>query len=174
MRLSRVPCKENSVSTDKSTEPKPFDLERLLRKFIKGVRHSMDLGMELVEASPAGIVVRMPYSDKIIGNPETGVIHGGSITTLMDQACGMAAVASLAPEFDITPTIDLRIDYMRAAEPGKDVFAFVEAYRKTRQVVFTRGIAYHEDRDKPIAHCVANFTRMGLNKTPWSSPKKDA
>lgn len=165
------------MSTDKTenTEAKPpFDLERMLRRYLKEVRHSMVLGMELKQVSPEGILVRLPYSDQIVGNPETGVIHGGAITSLMDQACGLAVAAALAPEFDITPTIDLRIDYMRPAEPGKDVFAFVEAYRKTRQVVFTRGIAFHEDRNKPIAHCVANFTRMGLNITPWgtTSPKE--
>jgi uncharacterized protein (TIGR00369 family) len=159
------------VSTD-SNEAKPFDLEELLRQYVQGVRHSRVLGMELMQVEPPGLVLRLPYSDKIIGNPETGVIHGGAITTLMDQACGLAVAVALAPEFDITPTIDLRIDYMRPAEPGKDVFAYVEGYRKTRQVVFTRGIAYHDDRSKPIAHCVANFTRMGLNKKPWGNKKE--
>lgn len=158
------------MSTE-SNEGQAFDLETLIRCFLEGVRHSMVLGMELVKVEPPGIVLKLPYSDKIIGNPETGVIHGGAITTLMDQACGLAVAVALAPEYDITPTIDLRIDYMRPAEPGKDVFAYVEGYRKTRQVVFTRGIAYHEDRSKPIAHCVANFTRMGLNKKPWDLPK---
>lgn len=159
------------MSTD-SNEANPFDLEELLRQFLQGVRHSRVLGMELMQVEPPGLVLRLPYSDKIIGNPETGVIHGGAITTLMDQACGLAVAVALAPGFDITPTIDLRIDYMRPAEPGKDVFAYVEGYRKTRQVVFTRGIAYHDDRSKPIAHCVANFTRMGLNKKPWGNQKE--
>jgi uncharacterized protein (TIGR00369 family) len=162
------------VSTE-NNEPKPFDLERVLNRFLKGVRHSMVVGIELEEVSPQGLVLRLPYSERIIGNPDTGVIHGGAITTLMDQACGLAVAAALAPEFDITPTIDLRIDYMRPAEPRKDVFAFVEAYRKTRQVVFARGIAYQDgDRSRPIAHCVANFMRMGFNKTPWSNQKKEA
>ena len=143
------------------------DLEKLLRRFLEGVRHSMVLGMELVKVEPPGLVLKLPYSEKIIGNPETGVIHGGAITTLMDQACGLSVAVIMAPEYDITPTIDLRIDYMRPAEPGKDVYAFVESYRKTRQVVFTRGIAYQDDRNKPIAHCVANFTRMGMNKQAW-------
>lgn len=150
-----------------------FDLEYLLQQYINSVRHSRVLGIELVHVEPPGVLVKLPYTDRIIGNPETGVIHGGAITTLMDQACGLAVAVALAPVFDITPTIDLRIDYMRPAEPGKPVLAYVEAYRKTRQVVFTRGIAYHEDRDRPIAHCVANFTRMGLFKTPWSSKKDD-
>ena len=155
-----------------NNETEPFNLEFALKQFLGGVRHSMVLGMELVHIEPPGLVLRLPYSDQIVGNPETGVIHGGAITTLMDQACGLAVAVALAPEYDITPTIDLRIDYMRPAEPGKDVFAYVEGYRKTRQVVFTRGIAYHDDRTKPIAHCVANFTRMGLNKMPWESAPK--
>ena len=154
------------MSADGS-QTQSFDLETLLRNFLEGVRHSMVLGMELIQIEPPGLVLKLPYSDKIVGNPETGVIHGGAITTLMDQACGLAVAVALAPEYDITPTIDLRIDYMRPAEPGKDVFAYVEGYRKTRQVVFTRGIAYHDDRSKPIAHCVANFTRMGIKQVPW-------
>ncbi|RLU01829.1 MAG: PaaI family thioesterase [Ketobacter sp.] len=139
--------------------------------FLHGVRHSMELGMALEEITPQGLVVRLPYSDKIIGNPDTGVIHGGAITSLMDQACGLAVAQAMAPDFDITPTIDLRIDYMRPAEPGKDVFAYVESYRKTRSVVFTRGIAYQDNRDEPIAHCVANYMRMGLSKVPWTPTK---
>ncbi|MEE2731860.1 PaaI family thioesterase [Ketobacter sp.] len=139
--------------------------------FLHGVRHSMELGMALEEITAEGLVVRLPYSDKIIGNPDTGVIHGGAITSLMDQACGLAVAQAMAPDFDITPTIDLRIDYMRPAEPGKDVLAYVECYRKTRSVVFTRGVAYQDNRDEPIAHCVANYMRMGLSKIPWS-PRK--
>ena len=149
----------------------PFTLEEGLKMFLQGVRHSMELGMALEEITPQGLVVRLPYSDKIIGNPDTGVIHGGAITSLMDQACGLAVAQAMAPDFDITPTIDLRIDYMRPAEPGKDVFAYVESYRKTRSVVFTRGIAYQDNRDEPIAHCVANYMRMGLSKVPWTPTK---
>ncbi|HAG93885.1 MAG: thioesterase [Pseudomonadales bacterium] len=137
--------------------------------FLNGVKHSMVLGMTLEEITPEGLIVRLPYSDKIIGNPDTGVIHGGAITSLMDQACGLAVAQAMSPDFDITPTIDLRIDYMRPAEPPRDVFAYVTAYRKTRSVVFARGVAYQDSRDQPIAHCVANFMRMGLSKVPWQA-----
>ncbi len=146
----------------------PFSLEEGLNMFLKGVKHSMVLGMEIVEITPEGLVVRLPYSEKIIGNPDTGVIHGGAITSLMDQSCGLAVAQALAPDFDITPTIDLRIDYMKPAQPHRDVFAYVTAYRKTKSVVFTRGVAYQDDRADPIANCVGNFMRMGISKTPWS------
>lgn len=160
------------MSEDKKTGA-PFSLEEGLNMFLKGVKHSMELGMTLDEITEDGLVVCLPYSDKIIGNPDTGVIHGGAITSLMDQACGLAVAQAMAPDFDITPTIDLRIDYMRPAEPGKNVYAYVTAYRKTRSVVFTRGVAYQESRDEPIANCVANFMRMGLSKVPWKPSIKE-
>ena len=142
-------------------------LEQNLNLFLQGVPHSMALGMTLEEVGDNELVIRLPYSQKIVGNPETGVIHGGAITSLMDQACGLAVAQALAPTFDITPTIDLRIDYMRPAQPGQDVLARVSAYRKTRNLVFARGIAYQQNRKEPVAHCVANFMRMGLSKLPW-------
>lgn len=145
----------------------PFSLEQGLMYFLDGVRHSKLLDMEIVDISDQGLVVKLPYSEKIIGNPVTGIIHGGAITSLMDQACGLAVAQALYPKFDITPTIDLRIDYMRPAEPHKDVLAYVSAYRRTKNVVFTRGVAYQDDRENPIAHCVGNFIRMGLSKMPW-------
>lgn len=158
--------------SDEIKPKKTFSLEKGLHLFLNGVKHSKLLGMTLEEINEEGLVVRLPYSDKIVGNPETGVIHGGAITSLMDQACGLAVAQAMSPDFDITPTIDLRIDYMKPAEPHRDVFAYVTAYRKTRSVVFARGVAYQDNRDDPIAHCVANFMRMGLSKVPWKSNKK--
>ncbi|MCG8668938.1 MAG: PaaI family thioesterase [Pseudomonadales bacterium] len=137
----------------------------MMIRFAEGIKHSEELGLELVDITENGLIIKLPYSEKIIGNPETGVIHGGAITSLMDQTCGMAAIRSIVPEFDIAPTIDLRIDYMRAAEPGRDVFALAETFRATKNVLFTRGIAYQDSPEKPIANGVATFMRMGLGKT---------
>ena len=60
----------------------------------------------------------MPYDAKLVGNPETGVLHGGAITALLDGASGAAVFAALV---DIVPiaTLDLRIDYLRPAESGR-------------------------------------------------------
>ncbi|WP_200821160.1 hypothetical protein [Oceanicoccus sp. KOV_DT_Chl] len=49
---------------------------------------------------------------------------------------------------------------MSAATPNRSVFANAEAYRVTSNVVFTRGIAYQDDINKPIATCVAAFMLM--------------
>lgn len=155
------------------SEPKkPFDINKMVNKFMSSIKHGNMLGLELVEASKEGVTIKLPYKEELVGNPYTGVIHGGAITSLLDQACGMAVAAAIAPELDITPTIDLRIDYMRPAEPHRDIIAFTHVYRVTRSVVFARGVAYQESVDKPIAHCVATFIRMGMKDGYLGNKKK--
>ncbi|WP_296272292.1 PaaI family thioesterase [Pseudomonas sp. UBA6323] len=134
-------------------------LERAQR-FLSALRHCQVLGMQVHAASAEGLTLRLPYSQHIVGNPDSGVIHGGAITTLMDTTCGISTVCVLA-DFEICPTLDLRIDYMHPAEPGKDVFGFAECYRVTPHVIFTRGYAYQDNPEQPIAHVVGTFMRMG-------------
>ena len=135
-------------------------LKEQMGQIIPSLNHCKLLGMEVLDVDVGKLVLNLPYSEDIIGNPETKVIHGGVLTTLMDTACGFAAICAL-DEPGICPTLDLRIDYMRAAEPGKAVIGDAEAYRVSSNVVFTRGVAYHEGkRDKPIAHCTASFMRI--------------
>ncbi|MEH6500917.1 MAG: PaaI family thioesterase [Pseudoalteromonas distincta] len=130
------------------------------RSFLSVLRHCQMLGMTVEQADEQGLIIKLPYSAAIIGNPVSGVVHGGAITTLMDTCCGISTVCYL-PEFEICPTLDLRIDYMHPAEPGKAIYGFAECYRITPTVIFTRGVAYQDDREQPIAHVVGTFMRMG-------------
>ena len=131
-----------------------------IKGFIPNIKHCKLLGIDVVDIESGKLTLCLPYSQTIIGNPQTGVIHGGALTTLMDNCCGFAAVSSLSDP-GICPTLDLRIDYMRSATPGETVYGFAEAYRTTSNVVFTRGFAYHQGQsEQPIAHCTATFMRI--------------
>jgi uncharacterized protein (TIGR00369 family) len=131
----------------------------IIGHMLKAVRHCQVLNIQLVSASNGLLTLELPYSEHIVGNPDSGVIHGGALTTLLDTTCGFVIPISLE-QFSICPTLDLRIDYMTAAQPNKSVFARSELYRVTENVIFSRGIAYQDNIDKPIAHCVATFMRL--------------
>ncbi|GGH95241.1 PaaI family thioesterase [Pseudomonas fluvialis] len=136
------------------------DMRARAERFLGALRHCQVLGMRVHEVRASGLTLLLPYSPHIVGNPETGVIHGGALSALLDTTCGISTVCVL-PEFEICPTLDLRIDHMHAAEPGKDVYGFAECYRVTPNVIFTRGYAYQDDPAQPIAHVVGAFMRMG-------------
>lgn len=125
------------------------------------VRHSKQLGIRAIDASKEHILLELPFDERLVGNPETGVIHGGALTTLMDSACGLSVQLALE-NVEICPTLDLRIDYVTAAVTGLSVFGRASVYRLTDNVVFARGMAFQQldGGERPIAHCVATFMRL--------------
>ena len=123
--------------------------------------HAQRLGIRVVETGPRFAVVRLPYRTELIGDPGRKVVFGGAITTLLDHASGLAIACSLE-ELRAIATIDLRVDYLRAAEPGLDLNARVDCYRVTRSVAFIRGTAWDRDPGDPFASCAGSFM-LGAN-----------
>ncbi|SFP14996.1 PaaI family thioesterase [Tranquillimonas alkanivorans] len=129
----------------------------LARQFIEAIPHARALGMDLTELGEGLAEIVMPYADHLVGDPSTGVIHGGAVSTLMDTCCG-AAVMSHPSIPAATATIDLRIDYMRAATPGQSLRARAECYHRTRSVAFVRAVAHDDDAERPVATATGAFT----------------
>jgi uncharacterized protein (TIGR00369 family) len=126
------------------------------RSFIEGIPHNRALGMSVTEISRNNAWFALKYATNLIGNPDTGALHGGAITALLD-ACSGAAVFAALTEWVPIATLDLRIDYLRAAEPGRDVQCHATCYRLARRVAFTRAFAFHDDEAVPIAASVGTF-----------------
>jgi len=123
---------------------------------LKGVPHAEGIGLTLVDIGEGTALLKVPYADHLVGDPETRVVHGGVVTSLLDNACGVA-VSSRTKQFGNIATLDLRIDYMRPATPDLDIFAWTECYRATKSIAFVRGVAFHTDKSDPIASCTAAF-----------------
>lgn len=125
--------------------------------FIAALPHSRALGMQLEDIDEGVATITMPYSPALIGDPETGVIHGGAVSALMDTACGAAVMSHPQAGFS-TATLDLRIDYMRPATPGQTIRTRAECHHVTRSVAFVRAVATDEDESRPVAMATGAFT----------------
>ncbi|WP_375550323.1 PaaI family thioesterase [Rhodophyticola porphyridii] len=144
------------------------DKARIARQFIEAIPFSKALRMHLDEIGEGLAAISMPYDAALVGDPRTGVIHGGAVSALMDT-CGGAAVMSHADAPAGTATIDLRIDYMRPATPGQRIVARAECYHVTRSVAFVRAQAFDEDETRPVAAATGAFT-IEQARTPECAP----
>lgn len=125
-------------------------------ELIDAIPHAAALGMKVVRVAAGDATLRLDYRREFVGDPTRGVVFGGVITTLMDQALGLAVSCGLE---DLRPiaTLDLRIDYLRPADPGKPLFARAQCYKVTRHVAFARGVAYDGAEEDPFATSLATF-----------------
>ncbi|MGJ8627669.1 MAG: PaaI family thioesterase [Sulfitobacter sp.] len=133
------------------------DKTKLARQFIQALPHSVALGMKVVDLNNGTAVISMPYDKKLIGDPKTRVVHGGAVSALMDTSCG-AAVMSHPSNPAGTATMDLRIEYLRAAKPGQTITTTATCYHVTRSVAFVRATATDDDAEHPVATATGTFT----------------
>lgn len=131
--------------------------ETMARQFIEALPFSRSLNMRLDSFEDGRATISMPWDGRIVGDPRTGVLHGGAVSALMDTTCG-ASVMSRSDGTGVTATLDLRIDYMRAATPGQRIRCEAVCYHVTRTVAFVRATASDEEDGPPVASVNGAFT----------------
>ncbi len=147
------------MSNPETTHQVSVEKTRFAARVLSALPHCQLLGMSIESVTEVELVMRLPYQTAIVGNPETGAIHGGSLTTLMDTASGVAAMLSL-PEPGLCPTLDLRIDYMNAARAGEDLLAYARVSRVSNSIVFTECDVRQAHDGAIVAKCSATFMRL--------------
>jgi uncharacterized protein (TIGR00369 family) len=144
-------------------------LWELAPMFVEGTPHAKFLGIKFVAVDIGRVTLSLPYAEKLIGNTQTKVLHGGVLTTLLDQASGLAAISAFD---DMKPvaTLDLRIDYMRTAKPGKTIIAEAHCYKVTHHIAFVRALAHEGDNEDPVATSQASFMTTAAGRKNSANP----
>jgi uncharacterized protein (TIGR00369 family) len=147
-------------------------LDELADLLVAGSPHAVDLGFVLDSITPGVAIIRAPYRDDLIGDPDTGVMHGGVVTALLDHTAGLAAFAGFGGDKAVA-TLDLRLDYMRPAEPGKDVIAEAKTVKVSGLFAFVSAIAHDGDPDNPVATAHAAFMVSKVSEEAAEKAKED-
>jgi len=133
-------------------------LIQMKEHFANALPHCKALDMRVDLLEDAHAIMSMPYDKRLIGDPHTGVIHGGAVSALMDSCAG-ASVFAHPENTSASVTLDLRIDYMRPATPGERIYAEAHCFHVTRTVAFIRVVAWAGDqKDEPTATATGAFS----------------
>ncbi len=146
-------------------------VEQVEHHFADRVPHNRALGLRLVSMDEGGVVSELPYDEKLVGNPDEGVIHGGAISTQIDATCGMAIPVMMRKPIPIA-TLDLRIDYLKPAPPGASVMCRATCYKTTTNVAFVRASADAGDPADPIASAAGTFIIFPTGTLPGDGEGK--
>ncbi len=143
------------MSTADPRKTEGFD-PKLFLSYVRKVGHGGALGIAYHDHGEDWAELSLPYDARLVGMPESGIIASGPIISLMDMATSLAIWVKLG-RFRHQATLDLRVDYLRPAAPGRTIVGRGECYGVTRSVGFVRGLAHDGDAADPVAHVSGTF-----------------
>ncbi len=129
------------------------------------------LGAEIACAAPGQVEIRMPFNQKL--TQQNGFMHAGTLTSIMDSACGYAAY-SVAPEGCDILTVEFKVSLLAPAVGEKFVArAQVKRRGRTLTVCTADGFAVSGNQEKPIATMLGTMMNLPPGSTPSSSTGGD-
>lgn len=107
------------------------------------------LGAQLVGVRPGEVIIELPFGGHL--TQQHGFLHAGAITTIVDTACGYAAL-TLMPEGAAVLTVEFKINLMKPAA-GSMFRATGKVLRAGKTLTITSGVvdALSDDKWSTIA-----------------------
>src|SRR6478609_11542477 len=72
----------------------------------------LTLGAQLLLVEDGEVHIGLPFSSHL--SQQHGYLHAGATSSILDSACGYAALTKLAPDFDVV-TAEFKINLLRPA-----------------------------------------------------------
>ncbi len=117
-----------------------IDIEKLQQLISHGPFNKW-LNFIVLKAGEDGIEIKAGWRDEWVVNPERRYTHGGILAAILDVAADYAIAVKLGRP---VPTIDIRVDYHKAAMPG-DLTAKGRVVRMGNQFSTAEAYLYDEE-----------------------------
>ena len=89
-------------------------VERVQQMITRGPYHQW-LGLKVLALGEDSIEISATWREEWVVNPDRRYTHGGVLAALVDLTADWALVSTMGRP---APTVDMRVDYHRAAMPG--------------------------------------------------------
>ena len=121
------------------------------------------LGIEITKAADGHAEASLPLREEHSANPDGMIAHGGVTYALADTVGGAAVISESA---SVSPTIDMRIDYLAPAT--EDLHAVADL-RRIGGAVAVVDVEVYDDHDRHVASARGVYKVAGQGEgTPWT------
>ena len=108
-------------------------LQKMAHMMTDMVPFSKYLNISVDHVEHGKVCGKIPFNESLVSEEDSGILHGGVVTTAIDNFSGLAALTVINPPQPLV-TLDMRIDYNYAPQPEKDIFIEAECYRTAQNV----------------------------------------
>lgn len=127
-------------------------MDRIRRSFDKqGLMRTLGATLESVEAGK--VTITCAADDRL--TQQHGLMHGGVVASLVDVACGYAAM-TMAPHDREVLTVEFKINFLKRANAER-VTAIGEVLQSGRTLTVCQGTAFDATRTKVLARMTATI-----------------
>jgi uncharacterized protein (TIGR00369 family) len=125
------------------------DIQKRISASFKSQGLMATLGARLVSVAEGEVQIELPFSEKL--SQQHGYVHAGAITSVVDSACGYAALTKAPPECEVV-TAEFKINLVRPAI-GERFLAIgkVQSFGKLLTVCTGEVRAFSGKDDKVVA-----------------------
>lgn len=116
------------------------------------------IGAEMISVGRGSVEIRFPFSSKL--TQQNGFVHAGAVTSIMDSACGYAALSVTPEEVDVL-TVEFKVNLL-APGIGESFVARASVKRagKRLAVCTADAFAVKAGEEKLIASMLATIMNI--------------
>lgn len=138
------------------------NIELVKHTFEESIPMHKFLGLKIVLLEKDFVRITVPFRKELVGDFRNNRWHGGVIATVMDSVGGVIGGMHFTSLEDKISTIDLRVDYLRGAEP-EAIMVEGKIIRFGNRILVARMKAFQNDELIAEGKGVYNFIRMNKN-----------
>jgi uncharacterized protein (TIGR00369 family) len=140
-------------------EPADPNFESRVRSSFDRQKVNRTIGARLVKVAPGEVHIELPFRHDL--TQQHGYVHAGITTTVVDSACGYAALTLMPDPMEVL-TIEYKVNFLSPAR-GERIVAIGKVVRPGRTVTVCMGEAWAYDRGgrKQVAAMQATMIAAG-------------
>lgn len=111
------------------------DFEARIRASFATQKFMATLGARLERVAPGEVTIALPFRADL--TQQNGFLHAGVVTSVVDSACGYAALSVMAPGADVL-SVEFKVNFLAPAQ-GSEFLAVGRVVRAGRTLVVVSG-----------------------------------